>query len=59
MAKNHNAKFNPNLGGSFSSSIEGGGVGGGGGSYPSPCLKLVKIMLETSYLPHKYTDIQF
>ena len=30
MAKNHNAKFNPNLGGSFSSSIEGGGVEGGG-----------------------------
>ena len=36
MAKNHNAKFNPNLGGSFSSSIEGGGVGGGGGPVTPP-----------------------
>ena len=39
MAKNHNAKFNPNLGGSFSSSIEGGGVGGGGGKLPLPLPK--------------------
>ena len=38
MAKNHNAKFNPNLGGSFSSSIEGGGVGGGG-ALPRPLPK--------------------
>ena len=45
--------FNPNLvrvfGGSF--------WGGGGGGKITPCLKPVRIMLETSYLPRKYTPI--
>ena len=29
----------------------------GGGEPPSPCLKLVRIMLETSNLVRKYTQI--
>ena len=35
----------------------GGGGGGGGGVKLPPCLKLVRIMLETSNLARKYTPI--
>ena len=44
--------FNPNLGGLFSDSF----WGGGGGKITS-CLKLVRIILETSNLARKYTSI--
>ena len=35
----------------------GGGGGGGGGVNFTPCLKLVRIVLETSNLTRKYTPI--
>ena len=35
--------------------VGGGGGGGGGGKNNPPFLKLVRIMLETSNLAHKYT----
>ena len=47
--------FNPNLGGIFNSSFWGGG-GGGEGVEITPCLKLVRIMLEIWNLQRK-TDI--
>ena len=32
--------------------------GGGGGKHPLPCLKLIRIMLETSNLVGEYTHIR-
>ena len=53
LSTQENAKpFNPNLGGSFRVRFEVGG----GHKLPS-CLKLVRIMLETSNLACKYTPI--
>ena len=49
--------LNPNLGGFFKGSFWGGGGGEGGVKLPTPCLKLVRIMLETSNLARKYTLI--
>ena len=51
-------KINPNLGGLFRGSFSG--ERGGGGKItapPPPCLKLVRIMLETSKFARKYTPI--
>ena len=45
---------NPNLGGLLGVHFE---VGGRGGGKITPCLKLVRIMLETSNLACKYTPI--
>ena len=49
-------EFNPNLGGLFRVSFwgEGGVIFN---PPPPPCLKLARIMLETSYLAGKYTSI--
>ena len=51
---------NPNLGGLFRGSFwreKRTGVKGGGGGKITPFLNLVRIMLETSNLARKYTDI--
>ena len=45
--------LNPNLGSLFRGCFEVLGEG----NYPPPCLKLVRIMLETSNLARKYTPI--
>ena len=49
--------LNPNLGGFFRDLLWGGGSGGDGGNYSFTCLKLVRIMLETSNLARKYMHI--
>ena len=46
--------FNSNLGGPFRASFWGGG---GRGGKITPCLKLVRNMLETSNLARKYTPV--
>ena len=48
--------FNADLGGLFRGSFWGG-LGGGGKTTPPPCLKLVRVMLETSHLARKYTSL--
>ena len=54
LSTQENAKpLNPNLGGFFRVRFE---VGVGGRKLPS-CLKLVRIMIETSNLACKYTPI--
>ena len=45
-------RFNPNLGGLFRGSFEGGMRGG-----ITPCLKLYRITLETSNLARKYRPV--
>ena len=49
-----NLIFNPDLGGLFRGSFV---VGEEGGGKITPCLKLVRVMLETSNLARKYTFI--
>ena len=51
--KSGNLIVNPNLGGLLRGSFLGGGKGG----KITPCLKLVRIMLESSNLARKYTPI--
>ena len=51
--KSGNLIVNPNLGGLLRGSFLGGGKGG----KITPCLKLVRIMLESSNLARKYTPV--